>query len=173
MSNELVRGEWRCFHCNELFTNEFDGKRHFGDRQESKPACLIDIVEIRAMERELFKLRMEEDGPKAREFYALGAEHATALRREEEKGYARGLRDAKHVEPLTEMELIHKGIELACAMHGRVPDGYTITLELTGEDCSLSVTDPNGEDVHFDHERDEPGIVTAIHAAIAHNMETV
>jgi hypothetical protein len=36
-----------------------------------------------------------EDTELHREIYRLKADHATALRREEEKGYARGLRDAR------------------------------------------------------------------------------
>jgi len=41
----------------------------------------------------------EEDTDLHRELRRMESDHATALRREEEKGYARGLRDAGYVEP--------------------------------------------------------------------------
>lgn len=95
--------EWRCFHCDEVFTTVEAARDHFGDGggcDPEPPACKLN-----QMEGGLLKLYREalaeihtyqiEDNASFREFYALGADHATALRREEEKGYARGLRDGR------------------------------------------------------------------------------
>lgn len=84
---------WRCFHCDELFTDTATAIEHFGNDETQRPACEIDITEYRAME-ELHRLHCDDDTDLHREIHALQAQHFTDLRREEEKGYAHGLRDA-------------------------------------------------------------------------------
>lgn len=97
-----MRKQWRCFFCDEVFTRRKDAAEHFGvdDACEADtPACKIAAHEghlvryIRKLEREL-RRHMTEDSDVMRSIMTLEAEHARALRNEEEKGYARGLRDA-------------------------------------------------------------------------------
>ncbi|OQD05521.1 hypothetical protein UE98_39195, partial [Burkholderia cenocepacia] len=54
--------------------------------------CGIDIAEYRAMERRMAAYN-EEDSELHRTIYGMQAQHQADLRREEEKGYARGLAD--------------------------------------------------------------------------------
>ncbi|MGE0363019.1 MAG: hypothetical protein AB7R67_20060 [Vicinamibacterales bacterium] len=93
--------EWRCFHCDEVFTDEAEAQAHFGaDRLMSKPACLIDAAAFRAMEATVLRFH-EEDTDLHREIASLRSDLSTATRRAEEGGYARGLADAKkHPEEL-------------------------------------------------------------------------
>jgi hypothetical protein len=93
-------GPWRCFHCAEVFTEVAAAAEHFGiDHLMDIPACKLNALEgglvklLRDQEAELRRFRME-DTESCRYFYALGSEHATKLRREEEKGYASGVKDA-------------------------------------------------------------------------------
>ena len=89
---------WACFHCWEYFPPTFAGQQaalhHFGDHPIEDPACLINAKQFRAMQ-DRCKSYENEDTALHREIARLQVEHAQALRREEEKGYARGLRDAK------------------------------------------------------------------------------
>jgi hypothetical protein len=85
---------WRCFHCDETFTDAAAAQEHFGRTQVCDPACTIDAAKYREME-ETVRLHVEEDTDLHRTIYAMEARHHTELRREEEKGYARGLADAK------------------------------------------------------------------------------
>lgn len=100
---------WRCFHCDEVFTTAGSAADHFGSYQGATPGCVIDkvaledggkhlrgrglLMELRKVEAELQRYR-EEDTDLHREIHRLHAAHHTALQREEEKGYARGLADA-------------------------------------------------------------------------------
>jgi NADH pyrophosphatase NudC (nudix superfamily) len=90
---------WRCFHCDEVFTDEAAAREHFGSygpRIISEPACQIDAAEYRAMELRMADYNAE-DADIHRQMARMECEHKAALRREEEKGYARGLADAvKH-----------------------------------------------------------------------------
>jgi hypothetical protein len=85
---------WRCFHCGEVFCNAEEAAEHFGTRQGADPACTIDVAKFREMEKRC-ALYAEEDTDLHRQIHRMSAEHQTALRREEEAGYARGLRDGR------------------------------------------------------------------------------
>lgn len=94
---------WRCFFCDEVFTDREAAADHFGvqiDGLADEPGCKLNAAEggllkiLREFQTELAKYH-EEDHESYRTFHALGAEHQVALQREEEKGYARGLADAK------------------------------------------------------------------------------
>lgn len=89
--------KWRCFHCDEAFTEAEDAETHFGKSEHSQPACQIDAAEYRAMEERMRRYN-EEDSDLHRTMYGMQSDHQTALQREEEKGYARGLKDGM-VEP--------------------------------------------------------------------------
>ena len=86
--------EWRCFHCGESFTDKAAAALHFGTSLRERPACEIDVAEYRAMEARMHRYN-EEDSDLHRAMYGMQSDHATALIREEEKGYARGLADAQ------------------------------------------------------------------------------
>lgn len=105
---------WRCFHCGEVFTDRESAAAHFGvqiDGCADDVACKLNATEgllVKMLREAQMELRQyhEEDNAAFRQFYALGAEHSTAMRREEEKGYSRGLEDAKkHPETLGLMKM--------------------------------------------------------------------
>jgi hypothetical protein len=83
---------WRCFHCSEYFEDSEQAQLHFGGSEIDSPICQIHPEEIRKMEVELARYR-SEDSDQDRKFHAMEADHATALQREEEKGYDKDLRD--------------------------------------------------------------------------------
>lgn len=101
---------WVCFHCGEAFPGTFAGGRmaaqHFGSHTDAIPGCRLRmragekslLRRIRWLEEQLCTLRnrvISEDTDKDREMHAMTADHARALMREEEKGYERGMRDAR------------------------------------------------------------------------------
>lgn len=101
---------WTCFHCGEHFNPDFvgqrDARRHFGETPSEEPACLLKLNRadknllhaLRECHKAYDDLQHEvttEDTALHREIARLRSEHATALIREEEKGYARGLVDAR------------------------------------------------------------------------------
>lgn len=92
--------EWRCFHCDEVFTDTAAAKDHFGYDLLAEPGCKLNEIEggllgiVRRQEERLDAYH-REDTASYREFYSLGADHSQALRREEEKGYAKGLADGR------------------------------------------------------------------------------
>ena len=100
---------WRCFHCGATFTKAQErwAREHFGDDQDATPVCHIRlageaalITLLRKQERELARYRAE-DSNTLRALWSMQADHRTALKREEEAGYAKGLRDAQaHPETL-------------------------------------------------------------------------
>lgn len=92
---------WRCFHCDEVFTDPKAAANHFGvDHVGDETLCQMAQVDggiakvIADLAEELQRYR-SEDNTSYREFYALGADHRAALIREEQKGYDRGLADAR------------------------------------------------------------------------------
>lgn len=129
-----VRPRWRCFFCDEVFTTPGGAADHFGSTLGDKPGCLIDyqvqvelgvntqrgrglLMELRRTQDQLRELQRqvgEDDTPKDRELYRLQSEHQVALRREEEKGYERGLKDGL-MEPLTGPDLYALGCDVGRA----------------------------------------------------------
>ena len=98
---------WRCFHCGDAFTKaqEHWAREHFGADQDALPVCQMRVpgehhllTILRKLEAELRRYR-EEDTDLWRSLYAMSADHAQALRREEERGYEKGLRDARKTSP--------------------------------------------------------------------------
>lgn len=94
---------WRCFHCGDAFTKaqEKHAREHFGDDRDAVAACQIRIGgeaqlirKLRQQERELNAYR-SEDGQMMRAWMARSADHQVALRREEERGYEKGVRDGR------------------------------------------------------------------------------
>lgn len=105
--------EWRCFHCDEVFTTWGSAQDHFGAVNGATPGCLIDRVAIEEggkpergrgllmalrkaedAHRELLRRQCDEDTELHREIASLRCEKDEAARRAEEAGYARGLDEA-------------------------------------------------------------------------------
>ena len=94
---------WRCFHCGDTFTRAQKrwAREHFGRDSMAEPVCLIRsagesalLTALRNAEDELAQ-RRAEDSDVLRAMWAMSADHAEALKREEERGYARGVADAR------------------------------------------------------------------------------
>lgn len=81
---------WRCFHCDETFTDAKEAALHFGTTQVQQPACQLNLKWLRYVERQLERYR-DEDTDLHRQIHAMESRHKTEMRREEENGYARGL----------------------------------------------------------------------------------
>lgn len=91
---EIQVDVWRCFHCCEEFYDRESAATHFGSYRSSYPICKVDAAKYREMEAEVESWRAES-APLQREVHSLQAEIARKSQEAEEKGYARGLRDAK------------------------------------------------------------------------------
>jgi hypothetical protein len=129
---------WRCFHCDEVFTAEVDARNHFGTREDSDPACRIKaagefalLAALRNAEDALNRYR-SEDSDIIRAMQSMVSDNARALICEEEKGFTRGLEDAKkHPETLG---LVAAGGAVnplalhAFAMSERYLSGYRLIL---------------------------------------------
>lgn len=91
--------QWRCFHCDEVFCDRESAALHFGDGsyyrnpEQQQPACTIDIAEVRRLQNKEARYA-DEDADIHRTMHRQANEHVQALRRGEEAGYARGLRDS-------------------------------------------------------------------------------
>lgn len=94
---------WRCFHCGDTFTKAQEkwARQHFGANQDALPVCQMRLpgehhllTILRRQEADLADYRVE-DTDLWRAVYAQSADHATALRREEERGYEKGLNDGR------------------------------------------------------------------------------
>lgn len=90
---------WLCFHCGERFTTIGSARDHFGFNPSSDPACRIKVGEerglvmaLRKAEKELERYRCE-DSDTDRAMAGMKADHAVALRKAEEDGYNKGVRD--------------------------------------------------------------------------------
>lgn len=101
LARQFLRAQcrWRCFFCDEVFIDREKALDHFGSDEgcySEGAACKLTEQEggiLRFYREALNEIKrlQSDDGPSHRTFYALGAEHTTALLREEEKGFARGL----------------------------------------------------------------------------------
>jgi hypothetical protein len=96
---------WRCFHCGDTFTRAQErwAREHFGATQADKPVCLIRsagesalLTALRNAQADLERYRAE-DSDLMRALWAMQADHEAALRRQEEAGYAKGLRDGREL----------------------------------------------------------------------------
>lgn len=56
-----VNPGWRCFHCDEFFTNEEKARTHFGTSAFDVPLCLADRNELIAARRDRDYLRAKLD----------------------------------------------------------------------------------------------------------------
>jgi hypothetical protein len=103
----MARKQWRCFHCDEVFTSVKCAATHFGIDGLKTAACQLKSHErhlvdyIRDLEIQLDGCRAE-DSHVMRSIYALEADHRQALIRAEEDGYNRGVRDMTPISELTD-----------------------------------------------------------------------
>lgn len=128
---------WRCFHCEESFTDKDAARLHFGTSEHHQPACQIDVAEYRAMEARM-RAYNEEDTELHRDIHRLESKHAVERRSEEEKGYARGLRDSKSCPCAASQAQAEQGV--AVGWQGRKRAGevayqsWTAWVEVFGEE---------------------------------------
>lgn len=95
-----MKKTWRCYFCDVVLRSPASAREHFGASQLAEPACqlkghehgLIGIV--RKQEAELARFRAE-DSDLIRAWHSRDAEHQAEVRRAEELGYDRGLRDGR------------------------------------------------------------------------------
>ncbi len=98
--DEEAAESWKCFHCNTVFTNPKHAAEHFGRHEGSTPACKLThseghlVTYIRKLERELESYRIE-DSDILRAWCSKEAESREAVRRAEERGYDKGVQEAK------------------------------------------------------------------------------
>jgi len=91
---------WRCFHCDETFTDREQAALHFGRSEQEQAFCTIDPAHFRWMEAQ-HRRNVDDDSEALRTVRSLASEHEQLRREAEELGYARGIRDAKrHPEEL-------------------------------------------------------------------------
>ncbi|MBB4797965.1 hypothetical protein HNP32_001689 [Brevundimonas bullata] len=101
---------WRCFHCDETFTDRRCAAAHFGADEDAAPACQIKGSEVGLVEA---LRRAEKDAgdawfaihnestEAAQAYYAQNSRHREQMVAVEQAGYDRGLADAKaHPETL-------------------------------------------------------------------------
>jgi hypothetical protein len=89
---QASREVWKCFHCGEICQTKEEATLHFGKSEIQEPICKVDQAKYRELEA-LVARYANEDSDVDREFHAMQCRQSTALRREEEKGYAKGLAD--------------------------------------------------------------------------------
>jgi len=96
----MARKQWRCFHCDEVFTSRKWAAEHFGFACDQVPACKIAAYEghlvtyIRKLEADNARYRAE-DSDVLRSLYSATVDQANAVRRAEERGYDKGVQDMK------------------------------------------------------------------------------
>lgn len=90
---------WRCFHCDEVFHSAELAAVHFGDDELAQPGCLLKVGDdfpllraLRQAQRELGRFYCE-DSAVDRWAAAVASTHAEQLRRAEEEGYGKAVRD--------------------------------------------------------------------------------
>jgi hypothetical protein len=96
--------EWRCYHCDEVFTDAACARQHFGITEEQVPACQIRgsegglVKALRQAEEALFEATARLHAESADGLAAYRAHltrHENAVRTAEEVGYNRGVNDAR------------------------------------------------------------------------------
>lgn len=99
-----AEAEWRCFHCDEVFTDRHAARDHFGHDDTCEPACKIKmgaerslLTALRRSERDAadaWAAIHSESTEAAKNYFGTQARHQTQLITAEELGYERGLADA-------------------------------------------------------------------------------
>lgn len=101
----MIGTHWRCFFCDEVFHTKETAAEHFGSDDgcySEGPACKLNELEggllklYREALAELWHYR-NDDSEVSKTLYKLGGDHAVTLRRAEEEGYAKGLKDGREL----------------------------------------------------------------------------
>lgn len=111
MPETITSQPWRCFHCDEVFTERRCAAAHFGANEEAEPACKIKqggerglLDALRKAESDLadaWHMIHSESTDAAKAYYAQTSRHREQLTAAEQTGYDRGLADAQtHPETL-------------------------------------------------------------------------
>lgn len=117
--------QWRCFHCDATFTvhQERWAREHFGANEGETPVCKMRIpgeahliTALRKAQAELASYR-SEDTDLMRAIESMEADYREKMIREEEKGYARGLKDYMAVE--AERDKAAASVKAICEMFAR------------------------------------------------------
>lgn len=164
---------WRCFHCEESFTDKDAARLHFGTSEHHQPACQIDVAEYRAMEARM-RAYNEEDTELHRDIHRLESKHAVERRSEEEKGYARGLRDSKSCPCAASQAQAEQGV--AVGWQGRKRAGevayqsWTAWVEVFGEELErfrlMAVQRPDIFELRALFTAPQPSPAGAVHAVL-------
>ena len=94
---------WRCFHCDEVFTDEETARNHFGDHEGQTPACKLNTFDrglleaLRRQERDNIEAwdRISSETVEAvSAMHGMHARFERNLRLVDEAAYVRGMRDA-------------------------------------------------------------------------------
>lgn len=130
-----MRKKWRCFHCDAVFTNQYEAGIHFGADVAGTCACVLPherhlVEHIRDLEGLLNEYRGDRDQI-TRSIMTLEADHRSALQREEEKGYARGLSDGRD------------GRTALDALEQTVSDFHETVEEFKRENAAAALRHPN------------------------------
>lgn len=111
---------WRCFHCDEVFTDEHSARLHFGNDETAAPACQIKgsehgLVEaLREAENdaaEAWHMIHAETTDAAKAYYSQNSRHQRQMRAIEQVGYDRGIADAKAYPETLGLVAADKGAE--------------------------------------------------------------
>lgn len=95
--------QWRCFHCGDTFTlaQKKHAYLHFGMDDTKVSVCLMRLpgeyellTALRQAEDQLSRWR-SETMPILNTLHSMRADHAQALIRAEERGYNKGVLDAR------------------------------------------------------------------------------
>lgn len=115
--------EWRCFHCDEVFTDRRCAKAHFGPDETSTPACRIkagaEMSLLTALRRseadcnEMMQRMQSETTDAATAYYAQMARHQEQLRIAEELGFERGIAELATADAAGFARGVEAGAEIA------------------------------------------------------------
>jgi hypothetical protein len=93
---------WRCFHCDEVFTDRLAAAEHFGVDPEAPPVCKIAAVDhglMRAFREaehkveEFLGILHRESSDTERAYRSMRSRYETVIEAAEQKGYEKGLAD--------------------------------------------------------------------------------
>lgn len=139
--------QWRCFHCGDTFTQSqhAHAREHFGRDEGETPVCLMRvpgehglIAALRKAQDELASWRAESD-PLTRAIECQAADYEQRLIREEEKGYARGLKDYTKVEG--ERDALRTALAKLVAAAAKVLRGGSAKDYQDGQDMLCTAAD--------------------------------
>lgn len=100
-SQPVAEPEWRCFHCDEVFTDRDSAAEHFGVEPEEQAMCrqvsaddkaLLKIIADQAQQLNAYR---NESTPADLLYHVFSTRIAQQAITSEEEGYRRGLEDGR------------------------------------------------------------------------------